>query len=297
MHREVPDEHEPKRAESREREPVAEVFAGGCDHATESLAPIVPWEILRWLVGILLPVSWMREEELPDELPRTTARFWILVLAGMLAITALGFAGFHFYHKWQPEHLAKKAEALFEKGENLEAAQMAKRALQMNTRNVRANRLLAQITEKLNSPEAVFWRRRVVLVEPESLPDILALSAAALRFGQLTVAKQALTTVKATDQNHVEYQAQAGALAASLGNAILEPVCLGAPRSSQDDHGGWPRRVHLGTMRRSYLGGQSRTRHRALARYGNRNTRACLMRHGARIRPRMGGHRSAIARR
>src|SRR5690349_17971993 len=126
--------------------------------------------------------------ELENENPARPWRrllIWAIIVAG---VAALGIGGWRIYRKWWPERLAERARLLVERNDVRSTSQPIRRALQINSNNVSATRLAAQLTERLNDPESLRWREKVVAMRPDSVEDILACAATAIRFGNIDTA-------------------------------------------------------------------------------------------------------------
>lgn len=75
------------------------------------------------------------------------------------------------------------------------------RAFTVDPKNVEAMRLLTEIYEAQDRPEALSWRLRVVQREPGNPADILAWAKSAFRFGQRDMALNALKSLPVDFQN------------------------------------------------------------------------------------------------
>jgi len=78
--------------------------------------------------------------------------------------------------------------------------------------------VLAEAAEKQNREEAVSWRQQIARLLPTDLDSQLNLASAALRFGKLDLARQALDRVPANDRDSAAYHVVAGWLARAEGN-------------------------------------------------------------------------------
>ncbi|RYD82845.1 MAG: hypothetical protein EOP84_08830 [Verrucomicrobiaceae bacterium] len=76
---------------------------------------------------------------------------------------------------------------------------------------------MAEITEKMQVPDAVDWRQRVAELKKDSGAAAVAWAEAALRAGRTVSAQQALESVPEKDRNTARYHAAAGATAISTG--------------------------------------------------------------------------------
>ena len=91
----------------------------------------------------------------------------------------------------------------------------------IDANSIQACRILADATEKENEPETVAWRAQIARLDP-GLDSQLNLASAALRFGQLDMARDALARVSPADQDKAAYHVVAGWLSRAQGNVAEE---------------------------------------------------------------------------
>ena len=147
-----------------------------------------------------------------------------------LAICALSlFLGFGFgwtvltygpqaYHSWRESTLLKNAAAMMAKEDFDGATRAAREVLQIHRDSVPAFQILAEASEKQNRPETVTWRAQIARLEPQNLDSQLNLASAALRFGRLDTAREALEIVPPSQRDKAAYHVVAGWLARAQGN-------------------------------------------------------------------------------
>jgi Tfp pilus assembly protein PilF len=160
----------------------------------------------------------------PKPLPRR--RLWpgrLVAVIAMLAIALLlGAVVFSYssklYHDWHATRLVQRATALLQEGKLNNAAKIAHELLTRNPDSLPALYVLAETAEKQNLEEAVSWRQQIARVLPNNLDSQLNLASAALRFGKLDVARQALERVPPTDRDRGAFHVVAGWLARAEGN-------------------------------------------------------------------------------
>lgn len=92
------------------------------------------------------------------------------------------------------------AGAYAQKGDFRSASLTARQVLQQNPSNVRMCRLMAQIADAVDSPEAIVWWSRAVKLEDGRFNAIAALVSTALRFEETTVAEEALAQIHEPDR-------------------------------------------------------------------------------------------------
>ena len=158
----------------------------------------------------------------------------------LIAITALVFVlstiffGYtsELYNAWRQKRLLQRANMLLSKGNlneamavaqqaNLnEAMKIAKDALRIQPDSLPAFYVLAEAAEKRSLPEAVSWRAQIARLLPRDLDSQLNLASAALRFGQLDIARKALDNVSSSNRDEAAFHVVAGWLARAEGNFV-----------------------------------------------------------------------------
>jgi predicted Zn-dependent protease len=98
------------------------------------------------------------------------------------------------------------------------AARTAQEIVQRHPNSLAAFQILAEASEKQNRPETVAWRAQIARLRPHDLESELNLASAALRFGQLDTARNALDAVNPADRDKAAYHVVAGWLAHAQGN-------------------------------------------------------------------------------
>ncbi|MGI8432898.1 MAG: tetratricopeptide repeat protein [Chthoniobacterales bacterium] len=151
----------------------------------------------------------------------------LLLLLALVVVVGffLGLFGFSSFHKgwnrWRETRLLREAGVSLQQQDAGAAEQAARKAIALNPGSVEASRILAEATERQNRPETVAWRAQVARLAP-SLDSDLNLASAALRFGQLDLARDALDKVAPADVDKAAYHVVAGWLARAQGNHAEE---------------------------------------------------------------------------
>ena len=78
--------------------------------------------------------------------------------------------------------------------------------------------ILADTAERQNLEEAVSWRERIARLRPNDAESQLNYASAALRFGKLDLAREALNRVSPSDRDSAAFHVVAGWLASAEGN-------------------------------------------------------------------------------
>ncbi len=152
------------------------------------------------------------------------------VIALVLAFVFFGYTS-ELYNAWRQKRLLHRANMLLSEGNlneamavaqqaNLnEAMKIAKEALRIQPDSLPAFYVLAEAAEKRSLPEAVSWRAEIARLLPRDLDSQLNLASAALRFGQLDIARKALDNVSSSDRDKAAFHVVAGWLARAEGNS------------------------------------------------------------------------------
>src|SRR3954467_2217718 len=118
----------------------------------------------------------------------------IAVLA-ILLIVAFGTYGSKLYTNWSESHLLKRANAALQDKDFVAANRYARQVLEHHRDSLPAFYILAEATEKQSSEETVSWRAQIARLQPENIDSHLNLASAALRFGQIDLARKTLERV------------------------------------------------------------------------------------------------------
>ena len=150
-------------------------------------------------------------------------------LAFVLGTIFFGYTS-ELYKAWRQKHLLQRANMLLSEGNlneamavaqqaNLnEAMKIAKEALRTQPDSLPAFYVLAEAAEKRSLQETVSWRAQIARLLPRDLDSQLNLASAALRFGQLDIARKALDNVPSSDRDKAAFHVVAGWLARAEGN-------------------------------------------------------------------------------
>ena len=145
-----------------------------------------------------------------------------LIVLAVIAGFALGLLvlsiGPKFVSAWRESRLLRQAETNLKQGNFNAANDAARQALQIDRDSLAAYQILAEATEKQNRAETVVWRAQIARLQPRDIDSQLNLASAALRFGQLDAARQALDSVPKENRESAPYHVVAGWLARAQGD-------------------------------------------------------------------------------
>src|SRR6478672_4161711 len=140
-----------------------------------------------------------------------------LAIAFLLGVFFVSY-GSKLYENWRERRLLEKATTLLQEGDLTQAAQMAQQLARRHPDSLAALSILADTAERQNLEEAVAWRERIALLLPKDPDTKLNLASAALRFGKLDLAREALDRVSPSDRDSAAFHVVAGWLALAEGN-------------------------------------------------------------------------------
>src|SRR5206468_12854980 len=150
-------------------------------------------------------------------------RFLLLIvtflLAGLLALVLGNYAP-RVYRDWRQKRLLDRASSLLQEQKFHEAAHMAREAVKVRRDSLAAYYILAEATEEQNLEETVSWRAHIARLLPNDLDSQLQLASAALRFGQIDRAREALDHISPRDRDRAAFHVVAGWLARAQGNLV-----------------------------------------------------------------------------
>jgi predicted Zn-dependent protease len=140
-----------------------------------------------------------------------------LAIAFLLGVFFVSY-GLKLYQNWRENRLLDRATALLQEGNLSKAAQMARELLERHPDSLPGLSILADAAERQNFEEAVLWRERIARLRSKDPESQLNFASAALRFGKLDVAREALTRVSPRDRDSAAFHVVAGWLARAEGN-------------------------------------------------------------------------------
>jgi Flp pilus assembly protein TadD len=150
-----------------------------------------------------------------------------LAFCGLAAI--LAFGSYRGYGAWRKRHLSQQAQDFFAHKDYQSAVLVARHLLQLDPKNVAACRIMAETAELAGKREALSWREQLVALEPDVAVNKTALASAAVRFGQLDLARRTLDAIDPSGRGNVLYHQLSGALAiAEKKSALAESEFVAA---------------------------------------------------------------------
>jgi hypothetical protein len=140
-----------------------------------------------------------------------------LAIAFLVGVLVANY-GSKLYKNWRERRSLQEATTFLQEGKFSEAARMAQEVVRRHPDSLVALSILADTAERQNLEEAVAWRERVARLVPKDPESQLNLASAALRFGKLDLAREALNRVSSGDRDSAPFHVVAGWLARAEGN-------------------------------------------------------------------------------
>ena len=137
----------------------------------------------------------------------------IIILVSCTVVLLLGYSGYRGYELWKQNHWLSLAKQFAAKHDTHNEFLCLEQALQFNSRNVEACRMMANLADLARSPGALAWRKKVLDLDPDSFDDRLALAQTAIMSHDFATARNALAGADAGSKNTAPYFNVAGELA------------------------------------------------------------------------------------
>src|SRR6267143_2197400 len=150
--------------------------------------------------------------------PVRVALFVAAAAVAVLLIVVFGTYGSKAYTAWRESRLLKRATSTLEKKDFVTANRLARQVLERERDSLPAFYILTEATEKQSSEETVSWRAQIARLQPDHIDSQLNLASAALRFGQIDLARKTLERVAPRAQDLAAFHIVAGWLARAEGN-------------------------------------------------------------------------------
>lgn len=140
----------------------------------------------------------------------------LIALIGIVVVAVLALGAMSAFKIWRQGRTVKRAQELLEGKDYAQAMMSATWALQLNPTDAAATRVMADASAAEGKRQGLFWRQKLVDLEPTVLEHRLTLAREALRFGEMEMAETALAGASEAQKKGSSYHEVAGQLAARL---------------------------------------------------------------------------------
>jgi tetratricopeptide (TPR) repeat protein len=157
--------------------------------------------------------------------PRAKSRplkWWVFRIVLLVVLCGIGAMGWRYYGEFRKNRMVERARSMIAQKDYPQALISARRALQLNPRDVAVVRMMIELAESSNAKEALFWHRMLAEIEPKRRSaDDIAWADCALRFGEAAVAQQAVAGLDEAGKKTAGYQDIAGRFAELANNTTV----------------------------------------------------------------------------
>lgn len=161
-------------------------------------------------------------EKSVERTQRTFIKILFVILVCVILLVTIVWGGHDLYVRWQEKRLVRAALTALQQSDFHSASLAARTVLQLKPTSIGAARIMAEIAERASDRSALDWRRKVVTVAPESVPDILALARCAVQFSENETAENALAQVSTEGKTTADFHATSALLAQAKGESDKE---------------------------------------------------------------------------
>jgi thioredoxin-like negative regulator of GroEL len=156
----------------------------------------------------------LRHHLTPTRVALVVAAIAVAVVFGTIFVTY----GSRTFTTWRETRTLNRAELMLRQNDFAGATAAAHKVIELDRDSLRAYEILAEASEKQNLEETVAWRAQIARLLPHNIDSQLNLASAALRFGQLNLARKALANIPPPHRDTAAYHVVAGWLARAEGN-------------------------------------------------------------------------------
>lgn len=142
----------------------------------------------------------------------------VAVLVGLLGGAV--FLSVRPYRAWRHSQQMQMARSFAAAGDYRSALIALQQALVTDARDVEACRMMAELSEMSGAPVALSWRQRVVELQSNSVPDLLALGRSLVAVGKSDLATKVFLAIPTNAASELAYQRLGSALAFANGDLI-----------------------------------------------------------------------------
>ena len=147
---------------------------------------------------------------------------WWLARLALLVVLAGGAAfGWRQFREFRKGRMIARAKSMIEQKDYPQAMLSARRALQLNPRDVAVVRMMVELSESAKTKESLYWHRMLAELEPNVAANDIEWADCALRYNEAVIAGQALAHVRGEAKKSAQFHDAAGRLA-QMGGQLAE---------------------------------------------------------------------------
>jgi predicted Zn-dependent protease len=132
---------------------------------------------------------------------RTILKWTTLSLVAAVLLAGMSYGGYRWYKKTKTKRMVASARTCFAKGDYKGAGLFLRQVFDAEPENLEATKIMADLTQQLETPNSIVWRRKVAELEPHVLQHYLSWARLAILHNQYLAAEEALKAVPETNRN------------------------------------------------------------------------------------------------
>ncbi len=161
---------------------------------------------------------------------------WSIRIVILAAVAGIGVLGWRQFREFRQHRMIARARAAFEQKDYQQAMISARRALQMNPRDVAVMKMMVELSEKAKTKEALYWHRMLCELEPGIAENDIAWADSALQYKEVAIAEQALGRVDEAGRKTAAFHGVAGRLALAANQLPVAESHFAEAASQQPDN-------------------------------------------------------------
>jgi tetratricopeptide (TPR) repeat protein len=147
----------------------------------------------------------------------TIIKWTIIVVVSLAVLAGIGFGGYKSYRGWKAQRLLTQAKAHLAQDDARSATLALRQLLTSSPDHREATRMMAELTDKMGTPNAISWWRKLSELEPNDFQNNLSWARSAMREKQYAVAEEAIKAVPTTKRTNAVFYHVAAGIALGLG--------------------------------------------------------------------------------
>lgn len=154
-------------------------------------------------------------------------RKFTIILAVMAFLAIGAYTGRQGYRTWKGRKALQSATVALKSGDYGKASLWLRRAISADEKNIAAVRMMGDFASLMKAPAEVYWRQRLMNLQPTEFTNRLLLANACLAHNDYVTAKEVLDGVDARGRQAAEFFKVSAALALATGHyEQAEAHCL-----------------------------------------------------------------------
>ena len=152
--------------------------------------------------------------------PGRGLKWWLLRVLILALLGVAGAVGWRQFREIRKQRMVERARALIEQKDYPQAMLSARRALELNPKDVAVVHMMIGLAESVQTKEELYWHRTLSEMEPDVPANNIAWANCALRFGERMIAEQALGHIPESARQTAAFHDAVGRLAQTASDLV-----------------------------------------------------------------------------